>query len=1125
MTTVSNDVATTRLDGGGQTIDLGDGHRLTAAGTAGAVTDVTARERSQRGVRREGAAPGKSPLDEALRASGVTEVRSFEVTAESEEPRKRGKRGAAEERALSLEVPAPPEGHEQVVAGVDQDGAVSWHLPEGNAERVRRRAKAGQRFTVGARFPTTEGASVARAKRGITGTVGKMVLKVLVYPVTDPVLGPISEHFARKWEEKNRPYGVRHFTPEHFREANAEPMTENDWREMGNGRSLLFIHGTFSTAHGAFGGLPDNVMRALHERYQGRVWAVNLFTLSDDPAQNAQWIVSQIPKGVHLQADVVCHSRGGLVARELVALTEEATLGDTWLRVKHLVFVAVPNHGTPLANPDHMMAMIDRLTSALNIAPTGPVTETLETIVTAVKVIGHGAMKSLAGIAAMNPSGETLARLNRAGRAEAQYFAIAADYSPPTGGGLFRLVAETAGDRVVDKVFGDAPNDLVVPTTGVTEENGSAGFPIEGHRVFRFPATRSVMHTHYFEAEETGRRLLEWLSRDQLAISQPREQGGFSEIDYSAPRGGEEREGRARAIVEEGGGAATRGRRTRRGTRAIPPAFSAPPAEIVQPPPAGGAPEPGEEPVVDEGTEVHRSPSISSPDQAVPGKKFEVVVDLLYKRRDEETRSTGVVVEGLPPMWTEEKIDVRVDSPVLDFDPGEDKGTVTIRRNTLSSPATLHATVRADATSEDGNFDVVATFYYKGRLVGNAVRAFLLTARGTRAAAGAEMGIDRARAGGAAAATPDDAKGATTGAAAIDLTGKAPRLTVVIFPPDKEGKLYWRLEIETDDDIPGLPERRTEQCAIGTDSAAFAAGLYAQADRVEPGQHRSLFNGIGERLFETTPKCFRQTYWALREKYGKGFPIQFVSGEPYIPWELMRPVDRDANKAGDLLAIDHPVARWLLDFEGTMRARLPKGDVVTVAPDYSKRQGIRELPAAQEEAVMLAAKFGAKRLAPATHASVLALLRAKSAASPVAVLHFAGHGEFDTGAANGSRVLLADGDLRVSDVRSIDTQLGRHYGTFVVFNACEVGQETKVLDTIGGWAEAFLHERFGGFLAPLWPAYDEDARTVMQEFFTGAVRARRPLGEVIREIREKHADESPTFLSYMYFGDVMGTFA
>jgi hypothetical protein len=99
-------------------------------------------------------------------------------------------------------------------------------------------------------------------------------------------------------------------------------------------------------------------------------------------------------------------------------------------------------------------------------------------------------------------------------------------------------------------------------------------------------------------------------------------------------------------------------------------------------------------------------------------------------------------------------------------------------------------------------------------------------------------------------------------------------------------------------------------------------------------------------------------------------------------------------------------------------------------------------------------------------------------------------------------------------------QLGVRCRTVVFFNACEVGATGAALGALGGWADAFLGRRFGGFIAPLWAVDDEDAAVVSAELLDGIIRKRRPVGAVLQGIRAKYGDVSPTFFSYLYYGDV-----
>jgi len=83
-----------------------------------------------------------------------------------------------------------------------------------------------------------------------------------------------------------------------------------------------------------------------------------------------------------------------------------------------------------------------------------------------------------------------------------------------------------------------------------------------------------------------------------------------------------------------------------------------------------------------------------------------------------------------------------------------------------------------------------------------------------------------------------------------------------------------------------------------------------------------------------------------------------------------------------------------------------------------------------------------------------------------------------------------------------------------------VGLTGETLGASGGWADVFLKRRFSGFVAPLWPVYDDDAAAVIGEFFAEVVRQHAPVGKVLQGIRARHADRSPTFFAYLYYGDV-----
>jgi hypothetical protein len=210
-----------------------------------------------------------------------------------------------------------------------------------------------------------------------------------------------------------------------------------------------------------------------------------------------------------LDIDVVCHSRGGLVARTLAEGQTLFALDLGRVQVNRVAFVAVPNRGTLLADPDHMVDMLDRMTNVLNLIPAGGVADIFEGILIAVKVIGHGALNGLVGLKSMHPNGTFLKRLNRGGRRDAQYFAITADYEPADL--TIRSLVSRSADELVDRIFEGAENDLVVPELGVYEANGCDSFPIADERCLKFPASAGVTHTTIFGRAELVDRLNAWL--------------------------------------------------------------------------------------------------------------------------------------------------------------------------------------------------------------------------------------------------------------------------------------------------------------------------------------------------------------------------------------------------------------------------------------------------------------------------------------------------------------------------------------------------------------------------------------------------------------------------------------
>ena len=308
---------------------------------------------------------------------------------------------------------------------------------------------------------------------------------------------------------------------------------------------------------------------------------------------------------------------------------------------------------------------------------------------------------------------------------------------------------------------------------------------------------------------------------------------------------------------------------------------------------------------------------------------------------------------------------------------------------------------------------------------------------------------------------------------------------------------------------------------------------------MDSGQHLRRFHGIGERLYRLTPSAFKKTYWALRCGLKRDdFPIQFLVDDPTIPWELMRPVPEDfalgSSKPPDILALTHPVGRWILSYLTNMSPRLKRGTIVVATatkycgPDAAK-ENLPDAPGVAEVASMLVNEYQDVTICiDAQYETILSLFEGRLALvrerRPVSVIYLGGHGSYDTKNPDLSVMYLVDQKLSVTDLNVQEVVLGNQDHPLVVLNACHVGAAGLVPGDVGGWAGMLIKRRFGGLVAPLWPVFETSARDAMEDFFRLALGGTKTLGEAVRDVRASRGKDSPTYLAFIYYGDVMGRF-
>jgi hypothetical protein len=270
------------------------------------------------------------------------------------------------------------------------------------------------------------------------------------------------------------------------------------------------IHGTFSRASGAFNGLPLDSMKAIQAMYEDRVIAFDHQSISRDPTENIAWLLDTIPDGLTLDFDIVCHSRGGLVARSLTERTE-AMPGSRKIKVHRTALVGTVNNGTILADVKHWNDLIDVLSTVLNTVGV-VVGDTVDLVLSFVRQIAVAAYPHLRGLSCMVPGGQFLKKLNGQPRGDNEYLAIASDYEPTDS-----HVASFFRDLVTDGLFSEKPNDSMVRIDSVVGTGADGEFAKVTDQ-FLLGETKGVQHSGYFANKDVADKLVSWL---QEGLAQP----------------------------------------------------------------------------------------------------------------------------------------------------------------------------------------------------------------------------------------------------------------------------------------------------------------------------------------------------------------------------------------------------------------------------------------------------------------------------------------------------------------------------------------------------------------------------------------------------------------------------
>ena len=316
----------------------------------------------------------------------------------------------------------------------------------------------------------------------------------------------------------------------------------------------------------------------------------------------------------------------------------------------------------------------------------------------------------------------------------------------------------------------------------------------------------------------------------------------------------------------------------------------------------------------------------------------------------------------------------------------------------------------------------------------------------------------------------------------------------------------------------------------------YQTALLHEIERLHDGKHAdgSLaleeeipidLAALGRKLYrELFPLEMRSAYRGFRETVTT---LLITSDEPWIPWELIKPYDDEADEVidDDFLCVRFQLTRWL---SGSLRPAPMIGVERLVCVEAG--QGLEEnhLPNAGKELQWL------QRLArrhpgvddrSLQHATY-PRLKARLEEGGIDLLHFVGHGCFEAGDPDQSRFYLADGrSWRPLDLYGKVQTRTKGRRPLVFLNACQVGRQSFSLTGLGGWAPRWVRNcGAGAFVAPLWPVNDGLAHAFAAAFY-GALEAGKTFGWAAKAARRevRRLDPSkPTWLAFTVYAHPNG---
>jgi len=999
----------------------------------------------------------------------------------------------------SLDFDIDIEEDEDAVVLLEENGVFRWILPmpaeeteaEGGGNRVRGAGGGRARFSIQMRPSVREGAEDEPVQtRGFVSDL-----------VSGAVTARVYKFFADKVATKLVDYGLSRIDDNREGPVLIRGPELRDWIDVDDlegievpsdrpARVLLMIHGTFSSTRGSFGGLCEGTgqatLRGMLQAYDVLV-GVDHRTLSRAPRDNAGMIRDLLVEaswGEPPIVDVICFSRGGLVARELIERLLPASEFSGVIR--RAIFVATTNAGTELARPENWNDLVDTYTTlACNaMRALGAVGGLLLGAIGGELINGIGAfVKALAGrgitdgmvpgLAAMNPKSDVVRVLNgtplpaREGEAPLYYritsqFSAEADLVGTLRGGLVQGAKAFVADRITGKLYKGIASDLVVHNPSTETLHPDLRYSGNLH----FGANPAVYHVNFFLQEPVHRQLMTWLDLEEIRevdeeleleidldfdISEEMVDDVFDGLSFAGRSFEDDEEG-----AEEG-------------------------SELV---------------------DLHLR--AAAPAEVAAGSVFRVDVELARAALAEALGPNEAVAQALADLGSLVEIEVIPRSGVRTVE----HGPVSLKIPAKGAKIGLFVELVGD---EEGDAEVWVLARQGGRAIARMVLGLAIVDPA------AELGM-------AVAEAKAEASYADGGAEA----------SLEVIELREAIGLRYRFHLRA----PALGlAHRFESALIHGAAEDVINGLYTRIEGEwkqsggEPKRFDRRLRAVGVELGEQLlPRELRSLLWEHR---GSLEGLTLLSDEGHIPWELvhLKHPDRPLKRGEACFLAELGMVRTMWGSVPAKTITIRDGHAFTVVPDYPVKS--LALPSAAHERDWLATKIATAALEPSPEA----LLERLEEPGSFDLLHIAAHGEV----ADRDAWLILEGDIRsvgegagarrkwfparlsASEVAaSADLRGPNGEQPLVFLNACKVARAEHLLSGFAGWVPSFMGAGAGALVAPLWSVGDGAAQRFAEGFYTALLKGSSfsAAAKLARERARKLGD--PTWLAYVVYASSQG---